>query len=110
MGKYAEMTFDWHWNKWIATCVARRVAPVEQELPTLLDHLTASPVDSGFRCCSIIFFYYEKKMKQWWSIIPPISTTRTITSHFISLNAKRPQHMTFAIQASVWDRNKNLTG
>ena len=32
--------------------------------------------------------FNEKKFKQWWSTIPLISTKRTVTSHFKSLNQK----------------------
>jgi hypothetical protein len=32
--------------------------------------------------------YEKKKFKQLWSIIPPISTKRTITSNLNSLNIK----------------------
>jgi hypothetical protein len=31
----------------------------------------------------------KRKFNQWWSTIPPISTKRTITSHFNSLNSKK---------------------
>jgi hypothetical protein len=39
---------------------------------------------------------------QWWSTIPPISTKRTIISHFKPLNIKkRPRHMTFFLMNHI---------
>ena len=44
------------------------------------------------RCAVISFTFYiimKWKFKQWWSSLLSISTKRTITSHLISLNAKK---------------------
>jgi hypothetical protein len=54
----------------------------------------------------------KRKFKQWWSIISPISTKWTVTSHlsWTHWTQKSPWHMTLEIQVLVLDRHKYVTG
>ena len=53
-------------------------------------------------------FSMKRNFKHLWSIIPPISTKRTITSQLVSLNTKRTRHMMLEIQFLAWDRHKDV--
>ena len=60
---------------------------------------------------SVIFFdVMNRVFKHWWSSIPPISTKRTITSHFNWIYwtyNKWPRHITSEVQVPAWDKHKN---
>jgi hypothetical protein len=53
-----------------------------------------------------LLLFMKRKFKQWWSTIQPISTKRTITSHFLTLHKKKqkkpPRHMMLKIRAIHW--------
>ena len=58
---------------------------------------------------TIMCSFLERKSKQRWSTIPPISTNRTIISHFKQLNTKKGQrHMILKIQMFTSDRHINV--
>jgi len=78
---------NWMWDTFLH---AYRWIDLEQYSNTTISHIIVCPI-TLFTVKTYMYIYiyndsykydYERKFKQWWSSIPPISTKRTIISHY----------------------------